>query len=782
MRYIAASLSVPLFWVWLTLTAIASVFLCTLPMTQVLGFEFAFIIGIPISLGAGHLAAALPFRWRKSLLIKGESFAETAPVSFSGLLAGALLPPVAMLLLSLLIVITNRIFIPPCNDAQGILFYLMLPTVSSLAAAITGLFIGTLIPQKKIGIIGIAVWYMLWTFSIFLSVIELWRTPAVFSFGPFIGYWPGVWYDKYISVTPAFLSYRLYNAVVAGWLVMVMRCFFYSKEIRLRFRVPSLKAAGWLTGGLCVIGVFLLSSDQLGHRTSANRLKAALVHHIHSDNLDIYFDARIPDMKRRELATDAQFSLAMIKRFFQIKSHPSLTVYVFWDAAQKHAYMGARHTSVAKPWLNETYIVQESAPHWTLRHELAHLVAAGFGRGPFQIATDHTGLVPIPALVEGIAVAATPVQGPLSLHQSAKAMRELNILPDIPQLMGIGFLSMYSRSAYTTAGSFCLYIHDTFGATALRQLYAGATAKSATGHSMATIEFKWHQFLDTVTVSQEDLQMVRYQFDRPSIVQSRCAREVARLQKNAAAQQEASQWQKAADSLLDAHRVSGYATDTALDLFFTRTVCDPKAARDQSRQLLRQKPGIQRELQINEALIDMQIGTVPLAELAVKYQAILNQTSNVDDKRRIYAKFFFARMATQNAETAVRYLNTVTSSRRPTSTQTIYALNNIRRSLPYEPLPAYLSARILFSESAHFDAAVEMKRALSQNIAQIAPMFYAQARFTLGRSYLHLGQNNRAAQQFGLIKIEHFNEAGYVALAEDFYQRALWQNRQNSTL
>jgi len=60
--------------------------------------------------------------------------------------------------------------------------------------------------------------------------------------------------------------------------------------------------------------------------------------------------------------------------------------FFFRDAAEKKRLMGAGDTYIAKPWRKEVYLQMGAYPHPVLGHELAHVVAGSFGRGPFRIA------------------------------------------------------------------------------------------------------------------------------------------------------------------------------------------------------------------------------------------------------------------------------------------------------------------------------------------------------------------------------------------------------------
>ncbi len=59
--------------------------------------------------------------------------------------------------------------------------------------------------------------------------------------------------------------------------------------------------------------------------------------------------------------------------------------------------MGAADTFIAKPWRREVYVQAGGYPHPVLGHEVMHVIAGAFARGPFRIAGGAGGLLPDPS-------------------------------------------------------------------------------------------------------------------------------------------------------------------------------------------------------------------------------------------------------------------------------------------------------------------------------------------------------------------------------------------------
>ena len=768
MKPLWVPLANPLFGGWGTVIVCVSVYLCTVPMTNVLGFEYCFIMGVLLSLASGHLAATAPIRLRGNRP-GGEAIGTTKLLLFAALPAGILL------LATLLISLFNQLFVAPCNNIQGLLFFILLPVISVVLAVVTGVFAGGWCGKKRCAV---AIWTLFWIAALTVSVFEVYHSPVVFSFNPFFGYWPGVWYDREISVTTALLTYRGFNLVIGGVLVLSLFSFLDPERLQLKLKKPSAPSAALILAGICVAGLLLASGESLGHRMSTIGLKQRLPAHIHSDGIDLYFSTEISMKKQRAIARDAQFSLDQLKAFFGIDAHPSVTVFVFHSAQQKKSLMGARHTSVAKPWLGQTYVIADEVPHWTLRHELAHLVAAQFATGPFRVGGYFHGLIPIPALVEGLAVAATPSRHALSVHQTARALDRLNLLPAVQQLMGPGFLKLYAGNAYTAAGSFIRYIRDTFGPSAIRRMYAGENISEVTGHTLSTLETMWHQYLNAIQIPDSELEWVRYRLDRPAIVETRCVREIARIQKIAAEYLTTPQWPGGLRLLQEAHRRSGESTETDIELFFSEAGCMSDHTIQHGNDILKKAPGQIRQLQISEALVDFQIDSLSLAELAAAYGRLAESPNAHDVLRRLAVKRHLCNYHTPETRTLLRFFSTVIAHRRPPEAAAIHALMVLRNRFRDDPLLPYLVGRILFQEDQQYASATELKQAFHLDFANKYPEFATPGRLTLGQAYLNLRQFGSARRQFQFVVRENDSMLGYRDMAEEWIRRVNWTEQK----
>lgn len=731
-------------------------------------------MGIVISVAAGHLAALLPSKIRKQ-----QAPFPGAQYPHIKLYLRAVLPAAILIGICLGIIMLNGFFVTPCNNQDGILFYLLLPTISALVAAAVGLFCG-LVVQSPTG--ASVAWFGVWTAFAANLLGQLYNTPAVFGYSPFVGYWHGVLYDKNITIPDSLITYRALNIIVICVIIVGIDLLLNRSTLRLQLPPLQWKKKFKLIFFICLISTLVAGSyngDRLGHRTSDPFIEQQLPIRFAKDTLEIYFAQQIPKSTRKELAKDAQFSLQQLQQFFDIKKLAPIKVYVFFNAQQKKRLMGAGATSVAKPWLHQTYIVADQHPHWTLRHELAHLIAGMFAQGPFNVAGKLNGWIPNPGLIEGVATAATPPQSEMNLHQDAKAMKDLSILPPIQNLMGLKFFSLFSRSAYGASGSFCLFIKQTYGTNALKRIYAGESFFEVTKHYVSTLEQKWHQYLDTIELNDNQKNWVSFKFDRPSIIATQCVHEVDRLNHIASSYANSQDAKKYLQTLELAHQRSNYSSATQLTLLVGKANCGKtQNVLSLGTSMLNQSPGKAVEIRIQELMLDVKVQTVPLAKLAIQYYRLSQTAASVDTFRRLYIKSHLAKLQPNNAQKILQALSIHSPIASSTeSCAMIYYLTQATQQFPQDSICAYLLSRYLFQNKMYKDAAIYMKKSLRNNLKQHSPKFLHQAYLTYGRSLIQLQQFTSAEQQFEQLLKNAPHEGGIQSLASDWIDRVTWYKK-----
>ncbi|MCK9460515.1 MAG: hypothetical protein M0R80_12830 [Proteobacteria bacterium] len=625
---------------WLAASAVLGAVACFVPLLETLGYELSLATALLASLGAGHVATTVAPRIRGGKAPPLEP-GPAIPALYGRALAAGMSLLAAPLALSLL----NAARVPPCNLAEGALFFVLLPVISVAAAAACGLAIGASFRRARSAA---AAWFCVWLASLLAAGIEFYATPAVFLYGPFFGWFPGVLYDTLLEVRRGLVTYRVVTLLDVAAILAISAAALDRGALLLKptlvgsGRKAAIAAAALL---LAAIGAHL-AGPPLGHAARRCDLERELPTRVSRDGLDLYFPDGIDPEIARESSDDAAFSLAEVEAFFETGERRRISVFFFATAADKGRAMGAARTNVTKPWRGEVYVVVDEVPHEVLRHELAHAVAASFGRGPFALAGDAFGIVPSPGLVEGYAVAAEGPRGELTTHQWAAAMRRLDLLPPLARTMGLDFFDLAASTAYTAAGSFVRWLRAEHGAAALRRIYGGAAFEAATGHDLGALERRWHAFLDTVDLEPRDLAAARMRFDRPSVIGSTCVHEVARL--NAAAAELASEGRldRAIETLETALLRSGDSTLARLDLFAALAASRRRGAVvAMGRELLSsgQLGSAQRD-RIAEVLVDLDAegGRCPAA--AERYAALVPGAPSDDLRRRLQVKAHLCRM------------------------------------------------------------------------------------------------------------------------------------------
>jgi tetratricopeptide (TPR) repeat protein len=501
------------------------------PLFNVLGYDFAFAIGLftalaGVDIGHGTVSAA-----RRS----GRPF---SPVQVA---AKAIVATWAILVLPLLLSLANALRVQNCNIGAGLAFFALLPACTGAFAAGTGAAISCAIPGRRGGRLAA---FALPVLSVVWALVRLYRDPAVFAFDPFAGFFPGPIYDEALRPPLRLLWFRLANltwlaaaVAVAHWL-----CRDSPRGLRLRVRPLRALAQPWRRA---VVALALLAASagwyeargRLGFHIRHADLVRLLPRETRTEHFVLHTDPAAESDTDIGLAQqDLEFRYWQLAHILGVEPRLPITVYRFPSSAAKKDAVGAANTLYAKPWTREIFVQADRFPAQRLRHELAHVFAATFGDPLFgvSLAWHFVGPIPWPTLasglVEGIAEAADfdNPDGRSTTHQEAASMLALGKAPELERALGAGFTFESGPRAYTIAGSFCRFLLDRFGAEKLRALYRSAgDFPRVYGRDLASLERDWRAFLSTLPVDQSSRAEAEESFRRPAIFQKVCARELA---------------------------------------------------------------------------------------------------------------------------------------------------------------------------------------------------------------------------------------------------------------
>ena len=371
-----------------------------------------------------------------------------------------------------------------------------------------------------------------------ISVGRFVTSPMIFAYDPFVGYFSGTLYDTVIDAGSAMLTYRVGSFATLS-AVALFASVLERREDRpfglvLDLRTAATRARGalGLAATLASVGI-IVAGSKLGHFSTAASIAKDLGAEKHGVRCDVVYPNTTREQEANLLVKDCDEEVAAVEKRLGAKGPARVRAFFFRDADDKKRLMGAAHTYIAKPWREEVYLQLGGYPHPVLGHELAHVIAGSFGRGPFKIAGDLGGLLPNPGLIEGMAVAASPDDEDLTDAQWARAMMQIGILPDMRSIFSLEFLGGASSKSYTLAGAFITWIGERFGFDVARAGYAGGDVTSLTKLDWPALDKAFKDDLLKTPLPGEAESFARAKFARPGIFGRKCPHVVDALRHEA---------------------------------------------------------------------------------------------------------------------------------------------------------------------------------------------------------------------------------------------------------
>jgi hypothetical protein len=518
------------FWAWAGLLGLLALALDFVPLFDVLGYDFAFALGLAAAFAGVDLGHGVVAPGRAAAAAGLATEPASPPYELGRHVVTALAAALAALALPLLLSLANAARVRNCSLGAGLGFFGLLPVATTLFAAPAGVLAATFASRR-----GRLVAWALPVLSLAWALWRLYEGPAVFAFDPFGGYFPGPIYDEALRPPARLLQFRLVNLV---WIAAAVGVGLAAIG---RGRDPRRWRRGWVFVALPLVvgslGLFA-ARGALGFAVGRADLRAALDRELRTEHFVVRY-ASTAGKTPVDLALEAEdFEFRYAELVVALGDEPAgvVTVWEFPSADVKKALVGAGHTLYAKPWTREIFLQTERFPSSRLRHELAHVFAGAFGDPLFGVAFAWRwhGPVPLPTLamglVEGLAEAAdaSDPEGASTIHQDAAAMIADGLAPPLSAVVGAGFSGQSGARAYTLAGSFCTYLLETRGPEPLRALYRSAGNFTDVYRTpLANLEDEWRRFLLRQPLSPRDKARASEQFRRPAIFKKICARELA---------------------------------------------------------------------------------------------------------------------------------------------------------------------------------------------------------------------------------------------------------------
>jgi hypothetical protein len=510
--------------IWAAALAVLALALDFVPLFDLLGYDFAFALGLGTALASVDIGQGAVARFRKQ---------HPEPAGWATLLklaAQATWITLAALVLPLLLSLANALRVRNCNLGAGLAFFALLPIGTALYAAPAGVLAGLAVPARRPRL-GRLLAFALPVASIVWTLLRLYRYPPVFAYDPFGGYFPGPIYDEALRPPLPLLVFRLLNlvwiaAALAAGAVVVGRGL-HPRRWRLGaalVALPLVAASAVLFAQQGRMGIFVRRPD----------LERALDRTLRTEHFVLHYAtaATLTPAEVALTAEDLEFRYQQLVQTLGVEPRLPITAWEFPTPELKKELVGAGHTLFARPWTQEIFLHAERFPSGRLRHEMAHVFASAFGDRFFGVSLAWRGPLPTLAIgmIEGLAEAAdaSDPDGETTLHQDAAAMVEDGRAPPLAAVMGAGFSAQAGARAYTVAGSFVTFLLETRGAEKLRALYRSAgDFQGVYGESLASLEAQWRAFLRRQPLSERDRARAHERFRRPAIFAKVCARELA---------------------------------------------------------------------------------------------------------------------------------------------------------------------------------------------------------------------------------------------------------------
>ena len=504
--------------------ALGGTLLIFVPLFGVPGYELGSALACGVGVLGGLVGIASARIARASGLVAGGASPWTF---FAAALSVNLLVLIPPLVASVLLAWTSS----HCDPFAYLGFYPLLTVPSAILASAAGCFSGFLCRRKRWAF---ATYALLLLLSLVASAWPLVFGPQIYAYNHFLGHLPGPLYDELLKLRPGLWWFRLETLLLAGvllgmtWLLLTAGAG-RAEPLHSRWGAIALIA-------VCTAGSAAIERHQIawGIRITDQGLAEALGGVRRSDHFLLTYPRGKSSQEVERWVRDLEFRHRQLRELLGGAPLAPIRVYLYRSAEQKQRLVGAAQTQFAKPWRLELHLNDSTFPHPALKHELAHVMAAPYGQGPFRV-TSRFGILPVMGVIEGLAVAADNPVEDLSLHQWAAAMRRQKLAPDIRTLFSVtSFYANPAPRAYILAGSFLRFLAETYGTEKLKRLYRRGDFSEAFDRPLNDLARQWEIFVDGIPLDTAAVDQAFARFRRASLFSRACAREVVRLAESAA--------------------------------------------------------------------------------------------------------------------------------------------------------------------------------------------------------------------------------------------------------
>ena len=770
------------YWLWFAGFCVIALLLTTIPLFNILAFEFCAVMTLCIAFAGAHVAMT------ELQAMKQDPEALTGSPSDIILRCfwRALRSNVLILLVPLCIILLNAFRVKNCNFIDGFLFFFILPIPTCLAVTAAGIFFNIWIEKRWFA-------YLVYIGFLLLSCVPVvWNLifhPPVFAFHPILGYFPGPIYDFVISITTTLLMAR---GVTLLWALVFLGITLIACEInretglipKLRWKkliqFTSIKTRYGIIILTILIGVLLcfeFYSGKLGIRPTRNDIAQALGGYRETEHFEIFYALEL-EAEIDLFAEDCEFRYTQLSTYLDTKNSRKIRAYLYASPQQKKRLIGAGDTFVEDPFGYGFHIHSQGFPHPVLKHELAHVLTADWS--PWKVSLNV-------GVHEGIAVAADWEEDRLTVHQWAKAMHQLkNVAPPLSSVMGIGFWRHASSRSYLLAGSFIRFLVKTYGLEKLKNVFPTGNLSKGYMKDLNTLEIEWKKFLlDEVPLKEADIAYAKRRLKRGGIFEQVCAHEMAALRNKAWEAYYRNDFTSALDIfhhmqsaepenprtllglMFSAYKIGDYRLTTTLA---KRMFADENSQyRPEAAQLLGDIYWLQDD---TEKALNLYKNAILLTTRETVEQSLLKRITALSGT-----------YTPQSIERLRTILVPKTNSSRTGSGTKTALLSQVIEAEPDEWLAYYLAGELLHKERAWELSTQYLNHAIGMNQKQeretIPPQFTLKSRWLLGKNAFRLKDYTIAEKRFSEIASDQTLSLGTIRSAEVWGQRCQWAKNRS---
>ncbi len=479
----------------LLLIVVIALFSQTIPLIQVLNFEFSFLFSILLFLASGILTIYY--------LRKFKSFGVLPAIirmKYKSYLF--------LLFTPLLVSIVSNLLFQICPICDGVLYYLVIVIPAFYFGFVTGAF-SFWIDKKFSYLIFVGIFFLF----AFAPILEFYIYPQVYFFNIIVGIIPGTIYDEDIFISGKLIFFRTLHLILFSILLYSI------------FKVGSIKQKNkklLLLSTILGAVLFFLLKPYLGFVTSKFALYQNLKMSILSTTFEIRYADNLTSHNAQILGLEHFYYMSEIERKTKLSTPKNLTTYIFKDAKQKGVLFGSKAANVAKPWMNQIFLDYNSVEN-TLEHELIHIYAAQIGSTPFKIADGFNM-----AMLEGYAMAIEDNYSEYDIHYMALLAKESGYNFNIPELFSkFNFFGQASSLSYITAGSFIKYLIEIYGIEKVNLIYQDLDFEKYLEKSLTKLSIEYVKYLDDLNYPINKHRANLF-FGRSPITKKVCARTVSK--------------------------------------------------------------------------------------------------------------------------------------------------------------------------------------------------------------------------------------------------------------